>query len=499
MTQRRLSFSAPRSPDFSLATIGTTLIICLVLSLGLIFLIGINPIMGLIGVAAIALTMLFFLRTELALPLYILVGTPTMVLSVSNAGIMSRLYIGNLLFAMIAGVWLLRNAVAKSKTRLTRSEISIVLPSIGLAVIGFMSIIASHLFPDPHVTYAFVHSDVPLVLVSTVEMFLLISLPLCIVIVPAVVCTLRDARRLVGAYLVVGLPYALGTIFAGPLHLYSQQALLGIQRPEVFGASSSGLGKTNLLFTCMALGHTLYARKESTRLGFGLLTCIYAAGVIMSFGRESWIGLLLAVWIILWFRYKNPLILLLPFVILLFLFLFFPGLFDFFDPSKVYGVDRLTMWQDAIAIWLRHPYLGIGAGNYQFFDLAYGLNVGGVAHNQFLEVLAEMGVQGLVCLLVMIIMIGRIVYKCFRTAKSDTGKAIALGYLGLFAALLFATFFTSSFLPSTASGGGTAAFIGSSYPWLFLGLVLSIPKWDHEATVLDLSTTHKDVECREQS
>jgi len=486
MAQQRFSFLSSRSLSSSLAAIGSICIICLVLSLGQVFLITLNPIIGLIGVAAIALIILFFTRPEFALPLYILVAAPTVVLSATSSGILSRLYIGDLLFVLIVGTWLLRYVSSKSKMRLARRETRILVPLICLAIIGLISIVYSHLSPDPHVTYAFVHSNISLLLVNIVEMFLLISLPLFIAIVPAMVLTLRNARWMIGAYLVVGLPYAIGTIFAGPLHLYSQQVILGAQRPEVFGTSSSNLGILNVLFTCLALGQMLYARKESTRLGLGLLTCIFAAGVVMSFGRESWIALLLAVWLILWLRFKSPLALLLPLIILPVLLIFFPGIINFFDPTKVYGADRLNIWHDAIAIWQHSPYMGIGAGNFQFFDIAYGTEVAGVAHNQFLEVLAEMGVQGLVCLLLAIIMMGRAALERFNTAVSATGKAISIAYLGYFAGLLFATFFTDSFVPSTAAAGGTGPFILMSYLWLFLGLVLSIPNWDREAAMPDL-------------
>lgn len=486
MAQQKLPILSARSLNFSLTAIGATLILCLALILGQAFLATLNPIIGLIGVAAIALIMFFFIRPELSLPLYILVAGPTLVLSASSSGILSRLYIGDLLFVLIVGIWLLREISPVRKARLARNEMSILVPLICLAIIGFISIIVSHLSPDPHVTYAFVHSDVPLLLVNGVEMFLLISLPLFIVIVPGMVRTLRDARAMIGAYLVIGLPYALGTIFAGPLHLYSQQVILGAQRPEIFGVASSNLGILNVLFTCLALGQLLYAKKESSRLGLALLTCIFAGGVVMAFGRESWIGLLIAVWLILWLRFKNPLALLIPLIILLPLLLIFPDITNFFDPTKVYGADRINIWQDAIAIWQHSPYLGVGAGNFQFFDLTYGTEIAGVAHNQFLAVLAEMGVQGLVCLLLAIAMIGRAAIKHFNSAVSDTGKAVALAYLGYFAALLFATFFTDSFLPSTAAAGGTGPFILMSYLWFFLGLVLSIPNWDREAARLYL-------------
>lgn len=465
---------------------GATLIICLVLSLGEIFLTLFNSIFGLAAAVAINLVVLLFVRSELALPFYILVAAPTIVLSASGSGILSRLYIGDLLFALIVGVWLLREMPAKRKTGLVIREKAILVPLLCLALVGFLSIIYSRLFPDPYVTYAFVHSNVSLTLVNVVEMCLLISMSLWIIVVPDMVRTLRDAQWMIGAFLLVGLPYALGTIFAGPLHLYSQDVILGVQRPAVFGTTSSGLGIFNVLFACLALGQMLYAQKDSTRLGLGLLTCIYIGGVVMAFGRESWIGLMLAVWVIFCIRFKSFFAFLLPLITVSFLLILFPGITDFFNPTKVYGIDRINILQDAIAIWQHSPYMGVGAGNYQFFDLTYGTDIVGVAHNQFLGVLAEMGVQGLICLLVALIMIGHTALKRFHAAISDTGKALALAYLGYFAALLFAAFFTGSFLPSTASGGGTGAFIGASYPWLFLGLVLSIPNWDRQAAELDI-------------
>src|SRR2546421_11395797 len=104
------------------------------------------------------------------------------------------------------------------------------------------------------------------------------------------------------------------------------------------------------------------------------------------------------------------------------LFLFAPGGLDFFVPGKPYGIDRINIWQDAIAIWQRSPYMGVGAGNFQFFDLAYATDIVGVAHNQFLEVLAEMGVQGLICLLLTIVMMGRGGLKRVNTAITPNGE-----------------------------------------------------------------------------
>jgi O-antigen ligase len=465
-----------------------TFIIYIALNIALAYLTLRSPIFGLMGALVLNLIVLFLIQPRLALPLYILVAGPTGALTVSSSGILSRLYIGNLLFGLIVVIWLLQRGLSEHKAGPARGEPRILVPLMCLVYVGFLSIVYSHLFPDPHVSYSFAHSDAPLLLVNLVEMILLISLPLFTVIVPGMVRTPRDARLMIGAYIGMGLLYGLGTVFAAPLGLYSQDIILGVRRPEVLGASSSSLGITNAFFACLSFDQMLYARKGATRLWLGLLTCIFAAAVVMSFGRESWVGLFLAVCVILGFRCKSPFAFLFPLIVLPLLFLFAPGFTNFFNPTQVYGIDRINIWQDAIAIWQRSPYMGVGAGNFQFFDLAYGTDVVGVAHNQFLSVLAEMGVQGLICLLLTIIMMGRVALKRFNTAISPTGKGIALAYLGYFAALLFATFFTDSFIPSAAAGGGTGSIVGISYTWFFLGLVLSIPNWDREAAASDLPT-----------
>src|SRR5947209_8323891 len=159
MAQQKLPLLSARSLNVSLAATGIPLITCLALILGQAFLTTLDPLIGLTGVAAIALIIFFFILPELALPLYILVAGPSLVLSASSSGILSRLYIGDLLFVLIVGIWLLREISSVRKSRQARFEMSILVPLLCLAIIGFISIISSHLTPDPHVTYAFAHSD----------------------------------------------------------------------------------------------------------------------------------------------------------------------------------------------------------------------------------------------------------------------------------------------------------------------------------------------------
>ena len=490
MKQQRFSFLAPHSLALPPAAMSVTLIIYLVLCIGLAFLMLVSPLLGLIGALVINLIVLCFLSSQsrLSLPLYILVAGPSTSLSLFSSGIFSRLYIGNLLFALIVGIWILRTVLPTRKSGRIILAPGLLAPLMGLIAIGLTSIIYSRLFPDPRVSYSFLHSNVSITIVNLSEMSLLVGLPLFLVIASEVLTTVRDVQWVIGAYVAVGMMYAIGTIFAGPLGLSSQEVILGNRRPSVFGSTSSGLGSSLVLFTCIAFGQALYATKGRQRAFWGLLTFLFSIAVIMSFGRESWIDLFLAVLVMVGFRFRNWTVLLT--LLIPFLLLFIPGVTNFFDPTKVYGVDRLTIWSDAIAIWQRHPLMGVGAGNYQFFDLTYGTDVAGVAHNQYLEVLAEMGLQGLFCLLWIIAAVGYMTFKHFKIARTNIGKGLALASIGFYISLINTGFFASSFVPSVALAGGTGIFVDLSYRWLLFGLVLSIPKWETEP--IESYVTHSD-------
>lgn len=469
------------------AALSATLIIYLALCIALAYLMPIFPLLGVVGAILINLVVLFFVRSRFALPLYIVAAGPSVALSLASSGILSRLYIGNLLFILIIAIWLLCYLLPERKSGRRILRPGLLAPCIAIILIGVISIFYARLFPDPTVSYTFPHSSVSITIVNLSELSILIGLPMFLVVVPGLVRTVLDVKWIMGAYMAVGSLYALGTIFAAPLGLYSKEIILGIRRPEVFGSVSSGLGTLIVLFTCIAFGQALYAHTNIARLRWGLLALFFAVGVIMTIGRESWIELFLSMLLMVGLRTKSwavLLILILPLGLLL-----IPGVADFFDPTKVYGADRLKIWQDAIAIWQRSPIMGVGAGNYQFFDVTYGTDIVGIAHNQYLQVLAEMGVQGLLCLFWLTAAVGLVAYKSFATSKSRLSKALSLAYTGYFVALIFGGLFTSTFIPSAAAGGGTGPFVEVSYRWLLFGLILSIPNWDQEAKQFELAAT----------
>ena len=479
MRQNKIFDFSSSSFSWPPAAMTVTLAIYLILCLALAYLMPLLPIVGVLGAVVINLLVLFFIRSRYALPLYVICAGPSVALSLASSGILSRLYIGNLLFAFVALIWLIQIILPERKSGRMLLVPTLLYPALALILIGFISIVYSRLFPDPNVPYSYPHSNVSITVVNLSEMALLIGLPLFMIVVPGLVRKVADATWVNIGYLIAGVAYTTVTIIAPYFSLFSHKSILGVQRPLVFGSTSSGLGDLIVLFVNIAFSKVLYAKNNTTRFFWGLLTIYYSIGVILAFGREAWIGLFVSSLIMLVIRTKNPtalLILLVPVGLLL-----IPGATNFFDPSQAYGSDRLKIWADAYNIWLHSPIFGIGAGNFQFFDRIYAHDKVGVAHNQFLEVLAEMGIQGLICLIWLLVAVGRQTWKNFRQAKSNMGKSAGLAYVGFYISIVFGTLFTGIFIPSAAAGGGTQAFVEASYRWLLLGLVLSIPNWDMEA------------------
>src|SRR5690242_442630 len=234
---KELLSSARRAIPLPPAAMTTTVIVYLLLSIGLAILMGfpsLLPIAGLVGAITINLVVLLFVRSEAALPLYLLVAGPSVALSLSSSGILSRLYIGNLMFFLLTIIWIIGKLLSQRKARRWLLTPVLLFPLLALIIVGLISITLSHLFPDPNVTYSFPHSATSIWIVNVAEGMLLIGLPLFLVVVPGVVYTTRHVRWALVAYMIVGLLYALGTIFAAPLGLYSKEVILGIRRPEVF-------------------------------------------------------------------------------------------------------------------------------------------------------------------------------------------------------------------------------------------------------------------------
>jgi len=97
-------------------------------------------------------------------------------------------------------------------------------------------------------------------------------------------------------------------------------------------------------------------------------------------------------------------------------------------------VERLAHWQAALNMAAVYPYLGVGLGNYEIaypeFRLMYWKYPLGHAHNYYLNVLAETGIIGFSCYLVMWSGIFIATWNVSRRQPDPLARLIAAGFLG---------------------------------------------------------------------
>ena len=98
-------------------------------------------------------------------------------------------------------------------------------------------------------------------------------------------------------------------------------------------------------------------------------------------------------------------------------------------------VERMAHWQAGWYMFLDHPWLGVGAGNYAEaypnYYVSTWLDPLGHAHNYYLNMLAELGiVGGLVLLLVMALIFHQLGGPLVRARESAFWRAVLGGVIG---------------------------------------------------------------------
>jgi O-antigen ligase len=132
------------------------------------------------------------------------------------------------------------------------------------------------------------------------------------------------------------------------------------------------------------------------------------------------------------------------------------------------GRDQLIV--DGLGIWARAPVLGVGPGNNYPYMLRYSAI--GTAHNQYVNILIELGAVGFVCFVLFSYQALRLGLRLWRTARVPSHRRLVLAWLGIFGGFLVGGFFGDFMLPSIRNSG-LELFAEFYVQWIVLGLVVS--------------------------
>lgn len=408
-------------------------------------------------------------------------------------GALSRLYPGDLAIGIFVFAWILSDFTWPPRDMFPSTILN--RPFLGLALLTPLSMLWSRLYPDPEVTYAYPHSDVSWATAQASQIVLLAA-TMCIPF--AVAAGIKRWKDVETVVIMIGLVVAIGTLLTAGGLLFGfggSYSILGATRAYWGQPWDSSMEPLTALCIPFLFSAVLFGRHSVShyRLICGLFAfCL--AGLVLTFSRATWVlgflGLLLvsATWIR---RRVNP-TLALVIIVVLSTGIVLSGVIGlistFYNPSDVYGLERIYYYATALQLFATHPLLGVGAGNYQFFDRLYeGEEAGGIAHNQFLTVAAETGLTGLMMFLWLMVALLRIRKQLHFAVPhlADSHEWLTVAGSAFLLIWIAECFFQEAFFATAAAGGGMHVLTVIVFPWTFLGVLLAAWNLSQTAPALE--------------
>ncbi len=173
-------------------------------------------------------------------------------------------------------------------------------------------------------------------------------------------------------------------------------------------------------------------------------------GLLLTFSRGAWIAFFIMGLYALWVAGRKWL-LALPLVLLAiplampqgiidrFLYLFDP---EYFRLSSEYG--RIAFWGEAIQHTINKPIFGVGLGTFgDSVPLRHDMPFSTFVDNHYLKLSAEIGIFGLLAVLVILVSLLVLSRRVYRAAENDKHRIYALGLAGVFISMAVQNFTAS--------------------------------------------------------
>jgi len=136
------------------------------------------------------------------------------------------------------------------------------------------------------------------------------------------------------------------------------------------------------------------------------------------------------------------------------------------------GRDALAA--DAIRIWTRYPVFGVGPGNNYPYMIRY--SVLATPHNQYMNILLELGIVGLACYVVFLGRAMQTGLDLLRSVTSRFHEIFVLGWLGLFVGIAVMGGLLGDFTLPSIRNDGLRVLSWYYFQWVMLGLMVAIKR-----------------------
>ncbi len=314
---------------------------------------------------------------------------------------------------------------------------------------------------------------------------------------------IKNIPRFVWAYVLGFIPVIVYTLSVHAAHGFSDHAAHWAMSPFYNDHTSYGAMLAMMIPVLFGFVFSRDSYSRNIRIFTFITLVILLIAIYFSISRAAWISLLVAlgVYLMLKFRIRLSWVLGSVFILGVLFFSFQDRILmqlerNKQDSSKNFvkhiqsmsnittdasNLERINRWHSAIKMFEARPIFGWGPGSYQFVYAPFqsvedktviSTNVGnkGTAHSEYLLILSEEGILGLVSLLTIFILISVIAVRVYREAEEAfVKKLVLLMFLGLI------TYFTHAFLNNFLDTDKAA-----------------VPFWGFVAAIVSLDIYHKE-------
>lgn len=236
---------------------------------------------------------------------------------------------------------------------------------------------------------------------------------------------------------------------------------------------------TSLFWTWMvalSFGQALYNKKllpwQRIGLIFLSLVTLYFAYTLIDGWKSGWVPALVVMGVLIILR--SPKI---AMIIIIGAIIAAPILIITLISTDQYSYEtRLEAWLMIAKIIKVSPVLGLGPANYYWYTPLFpirGYAVQFNSHNQFVDLIAQIGLLGLMAFGWIMFEIGNLGLRLRKSAPEGFAKAYAFSALGGFAGMFTAAMLGDWVLPFVYNVGFTG-FRSSLFGWLFLGGLVAL-------------------------
>jgi hypothetical protein len=161
---------------------------------------------------------------------------------------------------------------------------------------------------------------------------------------------------------------------------------------------------------------------------------------------------------------------------------------------------RLDAWLIVLEISRVSPIIGLGFANYYWYAPLFpirGYYIRFNSHSQFVDIIAQTGILGLMCFLWILFEIGRLAWNLARELPDGFAKGYAYAILASIAGCLIAAFLVDWVLPF-AYNIGLDGVRASVLTWMFFGGLVSLQQIYPERQVTELVNPAAEIETSKQ-